>query len=142
MLVVSDISTQHKIPSLNRHARNDKYFHVLNLLEALCSKASDLRRGWIPGDKKVIENLWLGATSFKNDTLSLAFREIAIGMGKLIDLKASFLRSSEESFEENGDEFFVWDGDGLTKLPAGIPVVPDAPVVAIHSAPVKKNEKA
>ncbi len=60
-------------------------------------------------------------------------------MGKLIDLKASFLRSSEESFEEDGDEFFVWDGDALTKLPSGVPVVPDAPVVSICANPAKKN---
>lgn len=54
-------------------------------------------------------------------------------MGKLIDLKDSFLRSSEELFEENGDEFFVWDGDALKQLPAGIPQVDDAPVVSIHN---------
>ncbi|MBC7661251.1 MAG: hypothetical protein H7249_16265 [Chitinophagaceae bacterium] len=53
-------------------------------------------------------------------------------MGKLIDLKDSFLRSSEELFEENGDEFFVWDGDALSKLPSGIPQVDDARVISIH----------
>lgn len=54
-------------------------------------------------------------------------------MGKLIDLKDSFLRSSEELFEENGDEFFVWDGDALKQLPAGIPQVAEAPVVSISN---------
>jgi len=53
-------------------------------------------------------------------------------MGKLIDLKDSFLRSSEELFEENGDEFFVWDGESLNQLPAGIPQVDDAPVISIN----------
>ncbi len=52
-------------------------------------------------------------------------------MGKLIDLKDSFLRSSEEAFEEDGDEFFVWDGESLTKLAHGVPQVDDAPVISI-----------
>lgn len=55
-------------------------------------------------------------------------------MGKLIDLKDSFLRSSEEMFEEEGDEFFVWNGEALSKLPAGIPQVEDAPVICIASS--------
>ncbi len=53
-------------------------------------------------------------------------------MGKLIDLKDSFLRASEELFEENGDEFFVWDGESLNQLSAGIPQVDDAPVISIN----------
>lgn len=52
-------------------------------------------------------------------------------MGKLIDLKVSFLRSSEEMFEENGDEFFVWEGDALNQLDSGVPKVDDAPVISI-----------
>ncbi len=56
----------------------------------------------------------------------------AFFMGKLIDLKDSFLRSSEEAFEENDDEFYVWDGQSLCRLPSGVPQVDDAPVVSIN----------
>ena len=54
-------------------------------------------------------------------------------MGKLIDLKDSFLRLSEELFEENDDEFFVWDGEALNKLPSGMPQTDDAPVIYINA---------
>ena len=58
-------------------------------------------------------------------------------MGKVIDLKDHFLRSSEETFESQDDEFFVWDGTELRQLVDSIPFFAEAELERTGSSQIR-----